>query len=107
MLRPALMLAALLLAAAPAGAQGWPNGTGMRGDALRGTVESFDRFNQYPQARVVGEDRRESITGWLGQAQEWVEERAGYVGQSDRESQRYFNLRRQWDEDFRPRHMRN
>ena len=99
MTRP-LLVAALLLLAAPAMAQNWPTETGVRGDAIGGAFNSFDRLGSYPQPPSIGDDRRESITGWLGGVQSWVEERGDMIGDRQPQSTGYYQLRRNWEREW-------
>jgi hypothetical protein len=95
------LAALLLLLAGPAMAQSnWPTQGSINQDFISGSIDRLDRLGSYPPTRVIGEDRRERITGWLGGVQEWVEERADRVGQRDREAVNYFNLRRSWERDW-------
>ncbi len=95
-----LIVAALLLLAVPAGAQNWPTETGLRSDTIGGAFNNFDRLGAYPQRPSVGDDRRESLTGWLGGVQSWVEERGDMIGDRQPQSSGYYQLRRSWEREW-------
>ncbi len=98
--RPLILAALLLLLATPAMAQNWPTETGVRGDAIGGAFASFDRLGAYPATPSIGDERRESITGWLGGIRSWVEERADMVGDRQPQSTGYYQLRRSWEREW-------
>lgn len=93
-------LAALLLLAGPARAQNWPTEGSINQDFISGNIGRLERLGAWPPTREVGEDRREVISGWLGGVRNWVDERAEWVGQRDREALPYYNLRRSWERDW-------
>ncbi len=98
-----LALAALMLSAglaqAPALAQSWPQETGLARDGFRSSIEALDRFRTNDNPRLQGEDARERVGGWVGAARGWLETQYEKIGQNETDSQRHFNLRREWEGD--------
>ena len=95
-----LLLAALLLLATPVAAQNGPTETGVRGDAIGGAFASFDRLGAYPQPPSIGDERRESVAGWLGGIRTWFEDRAEMVGDRQPQATGYYQLRRSWEREW-------
>ena len=99
LLTTALLLAPLLSPGAGAQAQSWPQETGLQRDGFRGSIDAFDRFRMAENPRLQGEDARERVGGWVGAARGWLENQYDKIGQNDGDSQRHFNLRREWEGD--------
>jgi len=92
-----LVFAALTGAAA---AQSWPSEAGIARDGFRGSIEAFDRFRMAENPRLRGEEERERVSGWVGAVRGWLESQYDKVGQTDGDSARHFNLRREWEGDL-------
>ncbi len=97
-----ILTAGLLLTAlaGTASAQSWPGETGLARDGFRGSIEAFDRFRLAENPRLRGEDERERVSGWVGAVRGWLESQYDKVGQTDGDSARHFNLRREWEGDL-------
>lgn len=94
------LLAALLLAAAPASAQNWPAEGGLNQDAIAGAFSRFDRLGSVSPRQSIGDERRETVAGWLGGVREWLDDRLDMVGERDRAAADYFDLRRSWEREW-------
>ena len=93
-------LTILLLLTAAASAQTWPSETGLARDGFRGSIDALDRFRTADTPRLQGEELRDRVGGWAGAVRGWVQQQGEKVGENERQSAPYFNLRREWEGDL-------
>lgn len=96
------LAAPLIFAAAafsPLAAQNWPSETGLPRDGFRGSIETLDRYLGNQAGGVQGEELRGRVGGWAGAVRNWFDRQGEKVGQNESDSARYFNLRREWEND--------